>query len=131
MLSRSWCIRHASTGGRSENSTFCKKLVLSQRAVQLCETEATPKQEEFLHRVLAGEVESRERSRRSRLLTRAGFPAFKRLDGYDRHGVKLPSALQWNDLTEGTFIQSKRNLVLYGPVGTVKTHWLITAGLRA
>lgn len=39
---------------RSEISAFCKKLVLSQRAVTLCETEATPKQEEFLHRVLAG-----------------------------------------------------------------------------
>ncbi|WP_165842152.1 hypothetical protein [Paenibacillus xerothermodurans] len=38
---------------RGEISVFCKKLVFSQRAVQLCETEATPKQEEFLHRVLA------------------------------------------------------------------------------
>lgn len=116
---------------RGEISVFCKKLVLSQRAVQLCETEATPKQEEFLHRVLAEEMESRERSRRARLLSRAGFPVYKTWDGYDRHGVKLPSSLAWSDLTEGTFIQGRRNLVLYGPVGTGKTHLAIATGLRA
>jgi hypothetical protein len=41
---------------RSEISAYCKKLVLSQRAVALCETEATPSQEEFLHRVLTEEM---------------------------------------------------------------------------
>ena len=50
---------------RAEISAYCKKLVLSQRAVQLCESEATPKQEEFLHRVLTEELENRERSRRA------------------------------------------------------------------
>lgn len=59
---------------RSEISGFCKKLILSQRAVELCAAEATPKQEEFLHRVLSEEMESRERSRRSRLMNRAGVP---------------------------------------------------------
>ncbi|MCZ8514951.1 ATP-binding protein [Paenibacillus filicis] len=116
---------------RSEISSFCKKLVLSQRAVTLCETEATPKQEEFLYRVLSEEMESRERSRRSRLISRAGFPVYKTLEGYDRHGLKLPSSLQWSDLAEGTFIQGKRNLVLYGPVGTGKPNLAIVAGLRA
>jgi DNA replication protein DnaC len=116
---------------RGEISIFCKKLVLSQRAVQLCETEATPKQEEFLHRVLAEEMENRERSRRARLLNRAGFPVYKTLDGYDRQGLKLPSSLQWSDLTEGAFIHGRRNLVLYGPVGTGKTHLAIATGLRA
>jgi DNA replication protein DnaC len=103
---------------RSEISAYCKKLVLSQRAVELCESEATPKQEEFLHRVLTEEMENRERSRRGRLMNKAGFPVYKTLEGYDRVGVKLPSSLQWSDLTDGTFIQAKRNLVLYGPVGT-------------
>ena len=107
---------------RSEISVFCKKLILSQRAVQLCEMEVKPKQEQFLHRVLAEEMESRERSRRARLLNRAGFLLYKTLEGYDRHGVKLPSSLKWYDLTEGGFIQGRRNLVLYGPVGTGKTH---------
>jgi len=116
---------------RSEISAFCKKLVLSQRAVELCEKEATPKQEEFLHRVLAEEMENRERSRRSRLMNRAGFPVYKTLEGYDRQGVKLPTSLKWSDLTDAVFIQAKRNLVLYGPVGTGKTHLAIAMGIRA
>lgn len=116
---------------RSDISAFCKKLVLSQRAVALCETEATPRQEEFLHRVLAEEMENRERSRRSRLMSKAGFPVYKTLEGYELHGVKLPNSLQWSDLTEGTFIQGKRNLVLYGPVGTGKTHLATAVGIRA
>lgn len=116
---------------RSEISAFCKKLVLSQRAVMLCEKEATPKQEEFLHRVLAEELENRERSRRSRLMSRAGFPVFKTLEGYDRHGIKLPTSLEWSDLTDCAFIQARRNLVLYGPVGTGKTHLAIAVGVRA
>jgi hypothetical protein len=40
---------------RGEIPAFCMYFVLNQRAVTLCETEATPKQEEFLQRVLAGE----------------------------------------------------------------------------
>ncbi|WP_246120584.1 IS21-like element helper ATPase IstB [Cohnella terricola] len=57
-------------------------------------------------------------------------PSTKRW-GYDRHGMKLPSSLTWSDLADGTFIQGRRNLVLYGPVGTGKTHLAIATGLRA
>ena len=111
---------------RQAISSCCKRLALSQLAVQLCETDATPKQE-FRHRVLAEELERREQSRRARLLTRAGFPLYKTLEGYDRHGVKLPSSLDWNDLEECTFIDARRNLVLFGPVGTGKSHLAVAA----
>lgn len=116
---------------RSEISGFCKKLILSQRAVELCAAEATPRQEEFLHRVLSEEMENRERSKRSRLMNRAGFPVYKTLEGYERQGVKLPVSLQWSDLTDALFIQAKRNLVLYGPVATGKTHLATAVGVRA
>jgi len=76
-------------------------------------------------------MENRERSRRSRLMNRAGFPVYKTLEGYDRQGVKLPTSLKWSDLTDAVFIQAKRNLVLYGPVGTGKTHLAIAMGIRA
>lgn len=118
-------------GLRGEISAFCKKLILSQRAVELCTLEATPRQEEFLHRVLSEEVEGRERNRRARLMNRAGFPVYKTLDGYERHSVKLPTSLQWSDLADGQFIAAKRNLVLFGPVGTGKTHLATALGVRA
>ncbi|EKE50114.1 Insertion sequence IS21, putative ATP-binding protein, partial [Bifidobacterium bifidum LMG 13195] len=36
------------------------------------------------------EIESRERSKRSRLLKQAGFPAVKTLDGYDWENIRFP-----------------------------------------
>ncbi len=51
------------------------------------------------------------------------FPVYKKLDGYERHGVKQPSSLQWSDLTEGTFIGGRRNLVLYGRSVPARRTW--------
>ena len=116
---------------RRDISAYCKKLVLSQTAVQLCESIATSKQEAFLHRVLTEEMENRERSRRARLVSRAGFPVYKTLEGYDLAGIKFPTSLTWRDLEECTFIPAKRNLVCFGPVGTGKTHLAIATGIRA
>lgn len=116
---------------REAISGFCKKLALSQLAVELCASEATPKQEAFLQRILAEELDHREQSRRARLLTRAGFPLHKTLEGYDRHGITLPSTLTWSDLEACTFVDAKRNLVLFGPVGTGKSHLANALGVLA
>ena len=116
---------------RSEISGYCRQLMLSQWAVELCEAEATPKQEEFLHRVLKEEVQSRERNRRQRLMNRAGFPVYKTFDGYDFKSVKLPPVLSRDDLLSCRFIHEKKNLVLFGPVGTGKTHLAIAVGVKA
>ncbi|MFC5932048.1 ATP-binding protein, partial [Cryobacterium melibiosiphilum] len=43
----------------------------------------TPKQREYLHGVLLAEHESRQASRRQRLLTAARLPALKSLTGFD------------------------------------------------
>jgi DNA replication protein DnaC len=104
--------------------------VISQTAVALCE-DATPRQEEFLLTVLRAEMAQREVNRRKRLVVRAGFPAYKTLEGFDRHGVKLPSTLSWADLEAGTFIPDHRNLVLFGAVGTGKSHCAIALGYAA
>ena len=116
---------------RTEISGFCKRLTLSQNAVTLCEEEGTPKQEEFVHRVLAEEIESRERNRKTRSLARAGFPVYKTLDGFESRSIRFPSVAVKEDLYSGSFIPGKRNLVMYGPVGTGKTHLAIALGVKA
>ena len=116
---------------RSEIAGYCRQMMISQRVIELCETEATPKQEEFLHRVLTEEIANRERSRRSRLMQRAGFPVYKTFEGYDFRGVKMPAALTMEDMIECRFVQEKKNLVLFGPVGTGKTHLSIAMGINA
>lgn len=65
--------------------------MLSSRVVDLCEQEDTPKQEEFLHRVLTDEIQSRERNRKSRLLAKAGFPTLKSFAEYEFTNSRMPT----------------------------------------
>jgi DNA replication protein DnaC len=116
---------------RKEISLFARRLMLSSCITELCETEATPRQEQFLHRVLAEEMARRERSRKSRLLNRAGFPVLKSFTGYDFTEVRFPPAFSREELLSGAFIREKKNLVLYGGVGTGKTHMGIALGVLA
>lgn len=120
----------ARTARRATIAQHCRKLVLTQTAVHLCE-DATPRQEEFLLAVLEAELAQRDVNRRARLVARAGFPAYKTLTGFERQGVQLPSTLTWADLESGQFIPDRRNLVLYGPVGTGKTHLGVALGYAA
>ncbi|ADM70234.1 hypothetical protein GMA19_02429 [Paenibacillus polymyxa E681] len=64
------------------------KLILSQEAVRLCDVEATPKQEEFVHQVFREELEHRERLRKLRLFQRTAFPIRKTLEGYELRGYQ-------------------------------------------
>ncbi|WP_164520442.1 ATP-binding protein [Specibacter cremeus] len=52
--------------------------------------EGTPKQREYLHGLLQAEHESRQESRRQRLLKSARLPALKSLTGFDYAGVRFP-----------------------------------------
>lgn len=115
---------------RETLASYCKRLSWSQTAVHLCE-EASPLQELFLEQVMAAELANREIGRRSRLLSRAGFPAHKTLAEFERPVVQLPRTLTWEDLEQGAFIRDHRNLVFYGQVGLGKSHLAIALGLAA
>jgi DNA replication protein DnaC len=115
---------------RQRVAAACRRLSLSQQAVTLCE-QARPSQEAFLMTVLEAELAHREAQRRTRLLNRAGFPTLKTLDGYDRTHVQLPSTVTWADLETGAYLTAARNLVLFGPVGTGKSHLATALGVRA
>lgn len=110
---------------------FCRQLIMSQNPVRLCDLVATPKQEEFLYRVFKEELEHRERLRKARLFQRAAFPVRKTLETYEWTALRLPSTLQPDELTSCQFVRDKKNLVLYGPVGTGKTHLAIALGVKA
>ena len=103
---------------RQEIVGYSRSLMLSAGVAELCATEATPKQEEFLHRVLSEEMARRDRNRKTRLLSRAGFPVLKSFSEYDFSGIRFPPALSREELLSCRFIAEKKNLVLYGGVGT-------------
>ena len=116
---------------REEISALSRRLILSQTAVRICKESGDAKLERFLHKVFTAEVANREETRKGRLLREAGFPVYKTLEGYDFGALKLPPQLTREDLYGVEFVNDHRNLVLYGPVGTGKTHLATAIGVAA
>lgn len=117
---------------RAEIWACCRQLMLSgSHMSELCESSATPRQEEFLHRALSEELTRREASRRSRLISRAAFPSPKSLETFEYGQVRFPPGFARADLERCGFIGERKNLVFYGPVGTGKTHLAIALGTKA
>lgn len=82
----------------------------------------TPKQREFLYELLMAEQASRAESRRARLLRAAKLPAVKTLDGYDFSAITFPSDYGREQLVDLDFLDHAQDLILFGDVGTGKTH---------
>ena len=114
-----------------EIAQLARKLFLTARVKEICQTEGTPKQKEFLLHILKEEISTRETNKRRRLEKRAGFPIYKTFAGYDYSRVKFPPTFSKEELESCNFIRERKNLVLYGPVGTGKTHTAIALGEAA
>ena len=116
---------------RDQIAPLLRRLAFSQTAVRICKESGDAKTERFLVSVLLAELENREKVRQARLLHEAAFPVYKTFEGYEFGNLKLPPALSRAELESTSFIEEKRNLVLYGPVGTGKTHLAIALGVAA
>lgn len=114
---------------REEILTYGRRLMFSAEVVQACTADSTPRQEQFLHRVLSEEIQRRERNKKARLLKRAGFPLLKSFVDYEFNEIRFPPDLTREELLSCRFIAEKKNLVLYGGVGTGKTHMSLALGL--
>lgn len=108
-----------------------RQLMLSSQFSLTCQEQASLKQLEFVAQVLSEEVELRAENKRNRLLKRAGFPSLKTLEGYELGQVEFPSGFTMDDIRDLSFVNDHRNLLMYGPVGTGKTHLAVAAGVEA
>lgn len=118
-------------GVRNEISALLRRVAFSQTAIGLCEQEGDATRERFLLKVLEREIANREELRHARFLREASFPIYKTLQGFEFGCLKLPPALSQAELTTMAFVREKKNLVLYGPVGTGKTHLATALGVLA
>lgn len=108
-----------------------REIMLSNHTMQLYADKATVEQMELLVQMMDEEVSYRDENRRRRLIKRAAFPVPKTFEGYDWTQVKVPTGLTREEIEGCDFIADSRNLVLFGPVGTGKTHMSTAIGMRA
>ncbi|MDK2836865.1 MAG: hypothetical protein PWP21_1642 [Thermosediminibacterales bacterium] len=116
---------------KEEIAACCKALKLSRNMAENCRHIKADSHEEFLLKLLKMELEHREKCRRARLIKNAGFYTVKTFDGYIFDEIRMPQGLTPEDLKTCRFIEEKRNLILYGNVGTGKTHLATAIGVEA
>ena len=87
--------------------------------------------EEFLLKLLKMELSNREMTRKNRYLKQAGFDMMKTFQGYEFDQVQIPASITLDELKKADFIEKKENLILYGAVGTGKTHMATAVGVAA
>ena len=124
--------RRADTIVKSQRiMAMSKQLALTRSVLADTLAEATPVQLDFIEHRFQAELDSRDKAKRLRLLKAAGFPADKTLENYDWTGLTMPADWGRHQPTSPDFIDRHEDPVLYGPVGTGKTHLAIAIGDNA
>lgn len=116
---------------KAEIAKCCKQLRLSKNIADICNEVTAESHQEYLLKILRNELIYREVNRKNRLIKQAGFYSLKTFNGYLFDDIQLPSELSVSQLKAGTFIDEKKNLILYGNVGTGKTHLATAIGIEA
>jgi len=115
----------------SEIAACCKRLRLSRNLVENAELIEENTHQEYLLNLLQLEIAHRDQTRKEKLLKSAGFYTVKSFDAFRFDEVTLPSGIDPGYLKNCGFLADKTNLVMYGNVGTGKTHLSTAIGVNA
>lgn len=110
---------------------YCKKLKIGSTFYKDYKDIEAESNEEFLLKLLEIELKQREIARKKRLLKNAGFDTLKTFQDYSFDYIEIPKSISLETLKNSGFIPNKENLILYGPVGTGKTHLATAIGVEA
>lgn len=110
---------------------YCKQLRLGNSMALHYPDINADTHEEFLVKLLEMELKARELSRKNRCLKQAGFDVIKTFDGYSFDHIEIPSSIPLEELKTAALLKNRENLILYGPVGTGKTHMATAIGVEA
>jgi DNA replication protein DnaC len=110
---------------------LCMKLRIGNIISENYEGIEAETHEEFLFELLRKAVDDRDTNRKNRLLKQANFDMIKTFDNYSFEDIQLSDRLPLENLKQGTFTEERENLILYGGVGTGKTHMATAIGVNA
>lgn len=108
--------KHRPTEG--ELTAQMRKFFFSTESITEAMESGTPRQLEFLHRVLYGELQRRDDSRKTRMVKNAGFPSIKNIEDYDFSNVSFPALMGRDEVLSLQFIEQRRTLIFYGICGS-------------
>lgn len=116
---------------KNQIAACCKALKLGQNIVETCDTISADTHQEYLLKLLQLEVEHRALVREQKLLKKAGFYSIKTFNDFRFNEVTLPQEVTPEYLKNCDFLETKTNIVMYGNIGTGKTHLSIALGVEA
>lgn len=110
---------------------YCRQLKWGNSIVENYQGIEAQSHEEFLLKLLELELLNRELTRKNRCLKQAGFDVMKTFQDYGFEQIAIPAGITLDEIKNASFIEKKENLILYGPVGTGKTHMATAIGVAA
>ncbi len=109
---------------------YQKKLRLSNNLIDMYESIAYESKEQLIHDLLECLYNERLTNIMARNMKHANFPVKKTLDCYEFKNVQLPEKLTLDTLNNLNFLENQENLILYGNIGSGKTHLGIALGIN-
>ena len=107
--------------------------VIAQSYTRLAKEAAAHNQtfQDYLLALLEGEVVQREENAQKLRLSRARFPVIKTLDSFDFTAIPSLNKALVLELSRGSYVERRENLIFIGSYGTGKTHLAIALGISA
>ena len=107
--------------------------VIAQNYTRLAQEAASHNQtfQDYLFALLEAEVVKRDENAQKLRLSRAHFPVIKTLDSFDFGAIPSLNKALVVELSRGSFIERKENVILIGGYGTGKSHIAVALGVAA
>ena len=116
--------------------SYLKRLrlpVVAQNYVRLSGEAAASNQTfpDYLLALIEGEITQREENTQKLRISKARFPVMKTLDGFEFSAIPTLNKALVLELSRGSYIEKRENIIFMGSYGTGKSHLAISLGISA